>query len=460
MDLNNLETQFFDRILNASPSTKVRFNVKYQNNSIEVYVIPTIADDTGYFTMKYHVPFKHDPTSTDSWTLPEDAPLLLKQAWKSGDLVQAQQRVNILSNSSRVNPTLHVKIHIQTPNKGELILEDNQITIKDSILKRTEFCILDFPDFKITEEELSSSEYVGRQIILCSSDGWKITLRKDSTWTRGQISHIGVIERDDCSEYGIDELVNVLEGLKYFFAFVSGVYHHPTVVIGYDSCGLPAWGTIGKFKTEAHRCDNWFYRDGEAKAGIDLETLFPLFWTKWTEKRNELVAIAECYVHSNVMRKAGISSDAVAKSYAGLEILSSLWLNKTITKDSRKKIYKALSEMKIPNLCLSKFDTPIMARLSDKLDLSNYKGPYLLNSVRNYIPHPLDNNPQQQNDEKPSPVVKEKHLKYLDSDWRHYLYLHDLSQFYLEYSLLRFCGYEIGSDLSKYRPLRDRPLVS
>ena len=459
MELNNLEIQFFDKVLNASPSTKVRFNVKYQNNSIEVYAIPTIAEDNGYFTMEYHVPYQHDQTSNEPWRLPEDAPTLLKQAWRSGEIVQAQQSIDSLAKPPRTNPTLHVRIHIQTPNKGELILENNQITVKDSMLKRTEFCILNFPDFKITEEELSSSEYVGRKINLCSSNGWKIALRKDST-TRGQISHIGVIERDDGSEYGIDELANVMEGLKYFLAFVSGVYHHPTVVTGYDSCGLPAWGTIGKFKTEAHRRDNWFYRDGEAKAGIDLETLFPLFWTKWKEKRNELVAIVECYVHSNVMRKAGIPSDAVAKSYAGLEILSSLWLNKTIGNGSCKKIYEALSGMKIPNLCLSEFDTPIMARLSDKLDLSNYKGPYLLNSVRNYIPHPLDNNPQQQNDEKPSPVVKEKHLKYLDSDWRHYLYLHDLSQFYLEYALLQFCRYEIGSDLSKYRPLRDRPLVN
>ena len=35
-----------------------------------------------------------------------------------------------------------------------------------------------------------------------------------------------------------------------------------------------------------------------------------------------MIAVIECYVHSNAMHTTGVQKDAVAKSYAGLEILA------------------------------------------------------------------------------------------------------------------------------------------
>ncbi len=134
------------------------------------------------------------------------------------------------------------------------------------------------------------------------------------------------------------------------------------------------------------------------------------------------------------MQKAGVPEDAVAKSYAGLEILASLALQKTIYGNSSGEIDKVLSAYQIPNLCLDRTKTPTMARLCENLGESEMRGVYLLGSVRNYVAHPL-------NPDTPA-EVKVNYLKYLDVDPANYFYLHDLSQFYLDYGLLKFLGFE------------------
>ena len=144
------------------------------------------------------------------------------------------------------------------------------------------------------------------------------------------------------------------------------------------------------------------------------------------------------------MSQAGTSKDAVAKSYAGLEILASLMQGETIEQDSAKTITEVLSGSPIPNLHLN---TPVLVKLCNNLNVGNHQGPYLLNKVRNYVVHPLDRKTQ--------PEVKASHLKYLDADPVNYAYLHDLSQYYLEYAFLKFCDFRPGA----YRPLLARHQV-
>ena len=75
-----------------------------------------------------------------------------------------------------------------------------------------------------------------------------------------------------------------------------------------------------------------------------------------------------------------------------------------------------------------------MTKLTKDLNIGNRRGTYLLNNVRNYVAHPLDSSTPAE--------VKEKLLRYLDADPTHCFYLHDLSQFYLEYMFLEFLGYK------------------
>ena len=76
-----------------------------------------------------------------------------------------------------------------------------------------------------------------------------------------------------------------------------------------------------------------------------------------------------------------------------------------------------------------------MDQLRKDLNCSDDLGTSLIVAVRNYVAHPLEKGP---------PEVKARFLQYLDSDPMQYVYLHDLSQFYLEYMLLRSCGFNMG----------------
>ena len=122
------------------------------------------------------------------------------------------------------------------------------------------------------------------------------------------------------------------------------------------------------------------------------------------------------------MRQAGIPADAVAKSYAGLEILVGLHSGKTIRGHSAKLIDKQLQELDIPHRLLCKSQNPVTYSLGKEiLEENSSLGAYLLNEVRNYVAHPLDT--------KCEARIKRALRRNLDTDMPQYSDLHDLSQF-------------------------------
>ena len=166
-----------------------------------------------------------------------------------------------------------------------------------------------------------------------------------------------------------------------------------------------------------------------------MERVFPKFWCKWKTHKDELVAIIDCYTTSNAMRRAGILRDAVAKSYGGLEIIAGLVLGKTIRSNPQKPLNKVLQYYRIPHRHLDSSNNPLTHQLCSDLGIVDNHGARLLVEIRNYIVHPLDDNT----------MVKPRHLQYVDGDMTHYVPLHDLSQFYLEYLVLRFCGHTMAN---------------
>ena len=468
MNLNDLENKFFGRILNAELDVPVHSTLEYGENTFGIIVVPEISSK-GYFTLKYYNAPPYDPETqfdengigTKSWSASEifGTHPSLERAWLRSDLVNLKIHTSQMPLQPQASPQLRARVlHAEDRHRGTLVLYKSQVIVQDSPLKRAELCLVDFPDFITPERQWRSIAGIGtsereklqsvaselggdatvkirpspHRIVLDSGDGWNIALTKDKQQTRGLICHTGLVTRSDDSEYPTDALDDVLDGLKYFFAFTSGVYCHPTVVIGYDSRNLPVWGEIGKFEANRHRVVNWFSNDNNVPFGAYLEKLFPRFWDKWKEKRSEVVAAIECYVHSNAMRRAGIPNDAVAKSYAGLEILASLMLEQTIENDSQREIADVLSSKQVPHLRLNQPEAPVMTGLCRGLNVGNHQGPYLLNTVRNYVSHPLGRGTAAE--------VKARHLSCLDADPMNYVYLHDLSQFYFEYMLLEFCG--------------------
>ena len=462
-NLNKLETKFFTEILNAELDVPVHATLEYGEVTLCIIAMPEI-DAQGYFGLKYSNAPGYEPETQfgeggvgyKGYSHGEgfgEHPVL-RRAWLRRDPVKVQLKPTPLPLQRRVSPMLDAKVQIaEMRHKGRLRLDNNQVTVQQSLLKRAEFCIVDFPDF-ITlrfpqktpeiDDLVQDSESLARRladaniplklpprVVLDTCDGWKITLTKDEEQTRGAVSHTGVIERSDGSEYGTDELAEILECLRHFSAFTAGAWRSPTVVVGYNSENLAVLGEIGRFNWNRQQWPTWFDHDSSSLDGRDLEGVFPRFRCRWKEKGDEITAVIQCYVLSHRMRETGLMGDAVAKSYAGLEMLASLMLGKTISKKPAPKINKVLCENDIPNCHLEGSRHPITTRLCRELEVRNNKGAYLLNEVRNYVTHPLKR--------ETAAKIKRNAFEQLDTDLMQYVYLHDLSQFYLEYLFLRFC---------------------
>ena len=479
-DLNGLETMFFTEILNAELDVPVHATLEHVEDTFNIIAMPEI-DAEGYFVLNYSNAPEYEPEThfgeggvgykRYSFGEGSGEHPLLQQAWVRRDPVRVQLKPTPLPLPRRLNPKLDAKMLIAgMGHKGKLRLDNNQVTVQQSLLKRAEFCIVDFPDF-ITPGRMWATSEIGEiqqelesiarklsdgtkitvgsppRIVFDTWDGWKITITKDEEQTRDRISHTGVIERDDGSEFSSDELTELLECLRHFFAFTAGAWRSPSVVIGYNSEKLAVWGEIGRFNCYRQQWPTWFDHNGSSREGCDLEGVFPRFWCRWKEKRDEITAVIKCYVLSHRMRETGLIGDAVAKSYAGLEMLASLVSGKTISHDPAPKIGEVLLKNDIPNCHLEEASHPITTRLCDELNVTAREGTYLLNEVRNYVTHPLKRGT--------SATIKSEALEQLDSDWMQYSYLHDLSQFYLEYLFLRFCNCDFNEHSRLLREVRE-----
>ena len=267
--------------------------------------------------------------------------------------------------------------------------------------------------------------------MLKTDTGWIITLTKDDEETRGCISYSGQITRDGDEEFNICELSHLLEGLTNFLSFTARAYRHPTAVIGYDCENQVTWGQIGKFSLMPSST-NWFANNNMAPASVYLEFLFPRFWSAWEKHQNEVSRVIEYYINSEVVQQAGLSREAVAASYAGLDMLAHLLLSIPTQDSSSQVIEKALAKHKVPDPCSDPSKAPVTTKLAKELGL-NQSGVPLLNSVRNYVVHPLRRN---------SHEFKTQHSELLDNTYSEYFYVHDLSQYFLEYLFLQgLCNY-------------------
>ena len=171
------------------------------------------------------------------------------------------------------------------------------------------------------------------EVVFQTGDGWEIKLTKQPNKLRGMVNHEGVVRRMDGSEYQEDDLEGLLEGIGNFFAFVTGDYCHPTVIIGYSSDHNPVWGRVGRFADNSRTPVNWFNNDCEQLTGYYLEDLFSRFWDKRSEKSKEIDEAIGLFLRSSNTLQNGNPIGALAESYAALETLASLTSGKTIKGD-------------------------------------------------------------------------------------------------------------------------------
>ena len=462
MELNKVEQRFFAEVLQAELDAPVKANLEVYGNELQVVVIPQVSQQ-GFFEILYFCTPAYIPESKDGTLTWENGHIAgvhpkMEDAWNNQDVVGlelAKRPPPFAPFQPIVGPKINARVlAVNHGHKGRLAIDNNQIQIENSKLKQIEFSLVDFSNHEKvidilelhSEEEVAKREAIKKnmeaiqgqfsdpveikvteptRILLQAGKDWKVTLTKDTDQTRNQISHSGLITKMNGEEFEIDQVNDLLAGLNQFFTFVSCAYRHPTSIIGEDSHGKAVWGQIGKFEFMP-RSTNWFDNESSPPATVYLESLFPRFWDKWQEQSKEMTAIIESLVNSKAMQQAGLPKEAVLASFAGLEMLANLVLHSPDPKDDVANVKKALDCYDIPHRKINHSDTPESRQLARNLCV-NMTGPDLINSVRNYVAHPLERN---------SDTIKQRYLKHLDQNYSPYFYLVDLCQFYLEYLLL------------------------
>ncbi len=461
MNLNIIERKFFNNILQAELNVPLRATLKVGGDEYTVMVIPQISQDK-YFELLYFGTPAHSPQDENGIISLADGHIfgvnpVMENAWNNQEFVDlefTERPEPVAPFGPIIGPAVQANVLVVEPaHKGKLGVHKNQIRKEDSKLNQVVFSLVDFSDFKefgnIAESMATPLAILDHlegirqafpdavevnvvrptQISLQAGQEWEIVITKDSEQTRNRTSHSGLIKKTSREEFEIDDVDDLLEGLKCFFAFVSCAYRHPTAIIGEDLQGKAVWGQIGKFDLMP-RSTNWFDNDSCFSATVYLEELFPLFWEQWQKRPDELTSIIESLINSKAMQQAGLPKEALAASYTGLEFLAAVVLSNS--KNNVENVYQALDHHKIPHLHPDPSGTPITAQLVNKFGKNS--GPHLIYDIRNYVTHPQD---------RPSNTIKQLHLALLDDTYSPYFYLNDLCQFYLEYLLLiGLCGWQ------------------
>ena len=477
MQLNEIEEKFFSEVIRAELETPIRANLKVNDDEFSVMVIPRISQD-GYFEISYFGTPQYKPSDENGQVTLEGDEIfgvhpVLREAWSKQDAVELELEERphpfvLLHNTTGPNISARVLI-AERDHKGRLGISENEVLLKKSNLRRAEFSLVDIPEIvygganwwrnlvakgqeeidafqnelqsavaRVDDDDFSIHTRYQNTTNLHTEDGWTVTLKEDDERTRGCASYSGTVQKKDESEFGVQELHHLLDGMVHFFSFASCAYRHPTAVIGYDSDNNVVWGQIGKFNL-MRRSPNWFDSSGTPAANVYLEHFFPKFWSKWKDKKDEIETVIDYYVKSKSMQEKGFPQSAVATIFAGLELLANQILEEPSKNNPTENIKRALRQYDIPRQCLDESRTPVSYQAAKNLG-AGQSGIELLTTIRNYVVHPT---------EFYRLALKHDILLHPYKKYPPYLFVHDLGQFYLEYLFLEMCGYEPQS----HRPL-------
>lgn len=413
MELNDLETKFFTHVLKMELDKPAYATLKLDGKG-ELYAMTVIPKLEEYFEIHFY----HDSSPTEkSYLMSRVIKGLPNPIFERAKVERTPATIQISTPEGNLEHDVRI-LGVLSDREGILLLKDNITIVRNSLLKYAELHLTNFKNF------------IGNSVVLCG-DEWRITLVK----LRGGASDVGHrarIERSNGGEFKVEELEEVLDVLRFFLTFVACKYQFPTTVIGYDSHHQVVCGKIGGF-TFTKPLANWFDRIGTNPEGVHLESIFPAFWSKWQTSPEEIAIIIDYYVSSATMERCGLLRDAVAKSYEALEFLAGLALSNPDPDDYPRNIAKALKEYDIPNHKLRNSRNPQTVQMMQDLGISG-SGFQLINCVRNYITHPMEKGDPQ--------TTKALYREYFDTEFTPYLFVYDLSQFYLEYLFLKsICEY-------------------
>lgn len=244
--------------------------------------------------------------------------------------------------------------------EGRLFVSQREFLILESEVAYANFCVEDFPKFLGPD----AMKYVeihpmmqGIGHVEMQSDGWVITLTESTTDDKDfGISHTGFIRREDDGTFSVEDLKHLIDGLTYFFSFVTGVYRMPSVVMAHDGEHKRVWGQYGNLHQSGYEGDNWFRRHN----GRALVEMFPGFWDCFRSAEGQLKTVIGLYCESAMIAHSGSHKSALVASRSALQGVSKWQLKKPSIRS--KEIKCALKD------CGIQFDNAQLRRITDVRD--------------------------------------------------------------------------------------------
>ncbi len=267
---------------------------------------------------------------------------------------------------------------------------------RGSPLQSVQFSILNFPEFRGMQDqyiELNGERQLCGIAQLVAMP-WSITitatpnlskklgtLKKDGGYA---LTHTGIIERSDGRTFSVEDVENLLSGLRLFLSFVRGASCGLTCIEGRDHKGERSWVKWGSTYTMPWRYVNSCADDGRTRWQI-LSEAFPGFWGLFGQQAvvlNQPISLALywylCANESNSVSPGIILTQAalerLAHEIAGKKVRSDfagVWIGKALKAEN--------IDLRIPISCQA---LEALRRRENVAD-----GPEMLTRLRNDLVH-------------------------------------------------------------------------
>jgi len=303
-------------------------------------------------------------------------------------------------------------------------------------MTRVVFHLFNFVDLRgirqSTEQDGTTMHAIEHVDLTC--DGWKVEL-KSLLETRDNINrlkaeggyrltHIGCLEKIDCSSFSGKDADECLKALRFFLSFAKGAWCEPICAVGFDASDKRVWETWSSPREAWHTPLSWF----DPHNSSQLVALFPGFMKRWANDdwREALHEVIYWYLNANHSSR-GIDAGIIL-AQAAIERLS----YEFAVKDRRLLTVKGFKDLWVSDkfrLLFSSLGIPLeipaetseLQRLASNSQMNWLDAPHALTEIRNSVVHP-----------------EHKHR----GQFRDVFYeAWNLGLWYLEKSILAICGY-------------------
>jgi hypothetical protein len=274
---------------------------------------------------------------------------------------------------------------------------------------------------------ITNCSWTGR--LLLEANGWIVTIDSSESKVLAKLSkslkeeggyaitHVAKLERIDNLIFTPEESLDLLDGLRFFLSFSTGIWVAPIFPIGFDSNNKRIWEQWNSPVISAYKGDvsSWFPKQKTQ----GLSEAFVEFMKLWQDQdwQQPLKLAIHWYVESNL--QAGAIDGSIILTQSALELLYHHRIGVFI-KDGYKKLERLLTNSKLP-INYADIDSDLISELLTLAEKKSISLPKAITEIRNRLTHPEKN--------------KDIHPSSIRIDaWR-------LSLWYLELTILHLINY-------------------